>query len=439
MRAMNWLRSGRITVQITALVFTSGLLALSVITLVIFNLPYEQAIPADPQRSAATRIGTIIRTLEALPPSDRAGIAAAHSSGDLTIDLLSPGSARPDESSSESPQIVPLIARELPSGSRVTAATDQPDQRMLVSTTLSDGTVVRFNLKLGPSAAPPMPLLPPLLFLATISIALFVWTALRIVAPLTRFSAAVENFGLAGQAQLLTEEGPAEIRLAAAAFNRMSDRIVRLIDDRTQMMMAISHDLRTPLTRLRLRAEEVTSEDARRGILRDIELMEASISEAVTNLRHVSAREARVRADLPSLLESICSDFADAGFAIDYVGPAKLAVTIRPQALARAVTNLVQNATKYGTRVVVRLQQEGKTAVIDVEDDGPGIRDSEKLAVLEPFYRSDPARRDPGGFGLGLAIAFEVARDHGGILTLHDCEPHGLRARLRLRVEQAWQ
>jgi signal transduction histidine kinase len=435
MRALNWLRSGRITVQITALVFTSGLLALSVITLVIFNLPYDQAIPADPQRSAATRIGTIIRTLEALPSSDRAGVAAAHSSGDLTINLLSPVPARPADLSSEDHQIVPLIARELPAGSRLTGVSDQPDNRILVSTTLADGTVVRFNLKLEPSAAPPMPFLPPLLFLVTISIALVVWTALRIVAPLSRFSAAVENFGLAGQAQLLTEEGPAEIRLATAAFNRMSDRIIRLIDDRTQMMMAISHDLRTPLTRLRLRTEEVASEDVRRGILRDIELMESSISEAVTSLRHVSAREARVRADLPSLLESICSDFADAGFTIEYVGPGKLAATVRPHALTRAVTNLVQNATKYGTRIVVRLQPEGKTAVIDVEDNGPGIRDEEKDAVLEPFYRSDPARQDPGGFGLGLSIAFEVARDHGGILTLHDCEPHGLRARIRLRIE----
>lgn len=433
MRALNWLRSGRITVQITALVFTSGLLALSVVTLVLFNLPHEQGIPADPQRTVATRIGAILRTLEALPPSGRTGVAMAHSSGDFTIALLAPEADRPARASPDSNEFGRLIARELPSGSKLTAVTDQPDHRMLVSTTLADGTVVRFDVKLEPP--PPMPFLPPLVFVSTISIALFVWTALRIVGPLTRFSAAVENFGLAGRAQPLAEEGPAEIRLATAAFNRMSDRIIRLIDDRTQMMMAISHDLRTPLTRLRLRAEEVTSEEVKRGILRDIELMEASISEAVTNLRHVSAREPRVRADLPSLLESICSDFADAGFTIEYFGPAKLPATLRPQALARAVTNLVQNATKYATRIVVRLQQEGKTAVIDVEDDGPGIRDSEKQAVLEPFYRSDTARKDPGGFGLGLAIAFEVARDHDGILTLHDREPHGLRARIRLRLE----
>jgi len=434
MRVRDWLRSGRITVQITALVFTSGLLALSVIAFVVFNLPEEQAVPASPHRSA-TRIGTIMRALDALPSSGRAEVAAAYKSGDLTIDLSPHKDPAPPAAASERHPFFQLIARELPSGSKLTTVVDQPDHHMTVTAALSDGTPVLFNLKLDPPPPAPVPLLAPLLFLAVISIALFVWTALGVVAPLRRFSAAVEKFGLAGQAQPLAEEGPAEIRLATAAFNRMSDRILRLIDDRTQMMMAISHDLRTPLTRLRLRAEEVTSEDAKRGILRDIELMESSISEAVTSLRHVSARETRVRADLPSLLQSICSDFADAGFAIAYVGPEKLAVTLRPQALARAVTNLVQNATKYGTRIVVRLQQEGKTAVIDVEDNGPGIRDEEKEAVFAPFYRSDPARQDPGGVGLGLAIAFEVARDHGGILTLHDCEPHGLRARIRLRVE----
>jgi len=436
MIVVDWLRSGRITVQITALVITSGLLALSVITFVLFNLPDEKAAPASPHRNA-TRIGTIMRALDALPSSGRAEVVAAYKTGDLTIDLSPPTDPEPSASSAAGRFIVPLIARELPTGSKVTAVVNQPDDRMSVTAVLADGTPVLFKLKLDPP--PPGELLAPLLFLAAISISLFIWTALRIVAPLSRFSAAVEKFGLAGQAEPLAAEGPAEIRLATAAFNRMSDRITRLIDDRTQMMMAISHDLRTPLTRLRLRAEEVSGAEAKRGFLRDIELMDSSISEAVTSLRHVSAREAPVRADLPSLLESICSDFADAGFTIEYIGPARLAATVRPQALTRAVTNLVQNATKYGTRTAVRLRQEGKTAVIDVEDDGPGVRDSQKLAVLEPFYRADPARQDPGGFGLGLAIAFEVARDHGGILTLHDCEPHGLRARIRLRIEPAWQ
>jgi signal transduction histidine kinase len=436
MSPLDWLRSGRITVQVTTLVITTGLLAMSVIAFVLLSVPDEQASHPHPNR-IATQVGSIVRALDALPPSGRGELAAAYQEGDITIDF-----PHQEDQGAAAPPAPPhslgwLIDRELPSGRRVTSVIERPDQRTSVTTRLSDGTPVRFNLRLGPPFPGPLPLLPPLLFLAAISISLFIWTAVRVVKPLSRFSAAVEKFGLEGQVEPLPEQGPAEIKLATAAFNRMSDRISRLIDDRTQMMMAISHDLRTPLTRLRLRAEEVTGEDAKRGILRDIELMESSISEAVTSLRHVSAREDRVRADLPSLLESICSDFADAGYAIEYFGPARLAATVRPNALTRAVTNLVQNASKFGKQIAVRLQHDGMTAVIDVEDDGPGVRDSEKLAVLQPFYRSDPARRDPGGFGLGLAIAFEVARDHGGILTLHDLEPRGLRARIRLRIEPA--
>lgn len=429
---LDWLRSGRITVQMTVLVFTSGLLVLSVTTFVLFRMTPEQAAPANPQRSA-TRIGTIMRALEELSPAGRNELAAAYRSGDLTIDLApSSGTTPMAIQPKEGHPFIPLIARELPTNSKLNTIVDHPGHRMAVAATLSDGTPVLFQLRLDPPPPAPVPLLPPLLFLIAISIALFIWTALRIVAPLSRFSTAVEKFGLAGQTQPLVEEGPAEIRLATRAFNRMGERILRLMDDRTHMMMAISHDLRTPLTRLRLRTEDVPSEETRAGMLRDIDLMEASISEAVANLRYMSAKEAWVRADLPSLLETICSEFADTGFAVSYEGPQKLAATLRPLAMTRAVTNLVQNATKFGSRVTVRLSESvGKATVIDVEDDGPGIPDSAKDAVLKPFYRSDPARQEAGGFGLGLAIALEVARDHGGTLTLHDCEPHGLRARIR--------
>jgi signal transduction histidine kinase len=281
-------------------------------------------------------------------------------------------------------------------------------------------------------------LLPPLIFLVAVSVALSIWAALRIVAPLSRFVSAVEKFGLASQGSPLPEEGPAEIRRATEAFNHMRDRILHLVEDRTQMMMAISHDLRTPLTRLRLRANDVDDGLLQRGMLRDVELMEKSISEAVSNLRHATAHEAYERADLPSLLETICDEFADAGLSVAYEGPQKLDAYLRPLAITRAVTNLVQNATKFGTRVAVRLSwSQPGIAQVDVEDDGPGIPDSEKAAVLKPFYRSDPARHEAGGFGLGLAIALEVARDHGGTLTLHDRESGGLCARLRLPIERS--
>lgn len=435
MSVRGWLRSDRITTQIMMLVFASGVLALSLTTIVIIGLPPEQIAPANPERSA-TRVGTLLRALDSLPPAAREDLVAAYRTGDLTIELASRGAAPSIPAQADRHPLMPLIARELPSGSRIDAVIEQPGHRLTLVTRLADGTPVVFHLQLDPPPPAPMPLLPPLLFLGATSIALFIWAALRIVAPLSRFSAAVEKFDLAGHAQPLVEEGPAEIRLATGAFNRMSERILRLMADRTRMMMAISHDLRTPLTRLRLRSEDVPDRELQSGMLRDIEAMEVSIADAVSNLRHVSGQEERSQADLPSLLETICSDFSDAGFSVAYSGPRTLAVCLRPQAVSRAVTNLVQNATTYGSLVTVTLTVLDSQAVaIDVEDDGPGIPDSEKEAVLRPFYRSDPSRQKAGGFGLGLAIALEVVRDHAGALTLHDRRPHGLRARLRLPLQ----
>lgn len=437
MKVFRWLRSGRITTQITVLVFVSGVVALGVMTFVAVRLLPEETAPAPLQRSAA-RVGTLLQAMERLPPAGRAELAAAYGTGDITIDLAPAVGPSSLPRQAEDHMLAPVIARELPRGAKIKRIVDDPGNRLALAVGLSDGTDVLVHLQLEAPPPTPLPLLAPVVFLVAVVVALSVWAALRMVAPLARFAAAVERFGLAGQGGALREEGPAEIRRATGAFNRMRERILRLIEDRTQMMMAISHDLRTPLTRLRLRTEDVDDPDLQRGMLRDIELMESSISDAVSNLRDVAAQEARQRTDLPSLLETICAEFADAGFSVEYEGPQYLDAYLRPQAVTRAVTNLVQNATKFASRVVVRLSAlKSAMAQIDVEDDGPGIPDEEKEAVLKPFYRSDPARQQAGGFGLGLAIALEVARDHGGTLTLHDRSPNGLRARLRLPLHLA--
>ena len=436
MKVLRWLRSGRIATQITALVFVSGVVALGVTTFLVVRLPEEMA-PAPLQRSAA-RVGALVQAMERLPPAGRAALAAAYGAGDITIDLAPAVGPSSPPGQAGSHALAPLFARELPRGAKVERIVDDPGNRLTLAIGLPDGADVLIHVQLEASPPSPLPLLPPVVFLVAVVVALSVWAAFRMVAPLARFAAAVEKFGLGGQGEPLPEEGPAEIRRATGAFNRMRERILRLIEDRTQMMMAISHDLRTPLTRLRLRTEDIDDPDLKRGMLRDIELMESSISDAVSNLRDVTAQEARQRTDLPSLLETICGEFADAGFSVEYEGPRNLDAHLRPQAATRAVTNLVQNATKFASRVVVRLSApESATAQIDVEDDGPGIPDEEKEAVLKPFYRSDPARQQAGGFGLGLAIALEIARDHGGTLTLHDRSPRGLCARLRLPLHLA--
>ena len=437
MNVVRWLRSGRITTQITALVFASGVVALAIMTFVFVRLPSEEKAPGPLQRSAA-RVGLLLQAMDRLSPAGRAELAAAYRTGDLTIDLAPSAGPPSPPRQPEGPGLAPLIARELPRGARIERIIDDSREHVALAVALADGTDVLIHLRFEMPPPPPLPFLPPLIFLAAVSVALSIWAAFRMVAPLTRFAAAVEKFGLDGQGGTLPEEGPAEIRRATAAFNRMRERIRRLIEDRTQMMMAISHDLRTPLTRLRLRTEDVDDPELRRGMRRDIELMESSISDAVSNLRDVTAQEARQRTDLPSLLETICGEFADAGFSVEYEGPQNLDACVRLQAVTRAVTNLVQNATKFASVVVVQLSApEPAVAQIDVEDDGPGIPDEEKEAVLKPFYRSDPARQQAGGFGLGLAIALEIARDHGGTLTLHDRVPRGLCARMRFPLDLA--
>lgn len=452
MNLSRWLRSTRIATQITVVVFVSGVIASAIITVVFLHSSPQDMPPPGPQGMAppgvqrsAVRVGTLVRALEDLPPSQRVALVASYRTGRLTIDL----DATPGSPSAGKPAVdhalAPVFARELPRDAKLKSIVDEPGDRVTIAVGLADGTPVLVHLDLeGPTSRPPPgpgpgapPVLPPLVFLVAVSLALSVWVTLRLVAPLSRFVEAVEKFGLVNQGGPLPEEGPAEIRRATGAFNRMRERILRLIEDRTQMMMAISHDLRTPLTRLRLRAEDVGDADLQRGMLRDIELMERSISDAVSNLRHTTTQEARERTDLPSLLVTICDEFADAGLPVEYEGPQALDAHLRPQAITRAVTNLVQNATKFGSRITVRLSvPEVGTAQIDVEDDGPGIPDAEKDAVLKPFYRSDPARQEAGGFGLGLAMAHEVARDHGGTLTLHDRIPHGLCARLRLPLNE---
>jgi signal transduction histidine kinase len=165
-------------------------------------------------------------------------------------------------------------------------------------------------------------------------------------------------------------------------------------------------------------------------MLEDLELMDSMIASAVTYLREGSGLEASEMADLPSIIETICDQFADAGHTVVYEGPQRFAMLCRPQSLGRAISNLIENATKFGTTVTARLAISTGSITIDVEDDGPGIPDEEKQRVMEPFYRTDPARQATGGFGLGLAIVLAVAESHGGTLRLLDRHPRGLCARM---------
>jgi signal transduction histidine kinase len=272
---------------------------------------------------------------------------------------------------------------------------------------------------------------------AAVIAGLSLWAARRLTAPLARFVTAAERLGVDGTAAPLAETGPTELRAATRAINRMQERLSRFVEDRTRMVAAIGHDLRTPLTRLRLRVEFVDDPEIQRRILSDLGEMEAMINATLAFARDDAAHEPRVAADLADLLQSLCDDRSDAGAEAPYRGPAHLTVTCRPVALRRALANLIDNAINYGGRAEVALAAlaDHPTVTITINDDGPGIPEAEQEKVFLPFYRLDPSRsRDTGGTGLGLAVARTIIRGHGGDITLANRPQGGLGVTVTLPV-----
>ena len=227
---------------------------------------------------------------------------------------------------------------------------------------------------------------------------------------------------------------------AARALNRMRARISTLIDDRTKMLAAISHDLRTPITRLRLRSEFIEDDGHRRHMLRDLDQMRSMLEAVLSFLRNDRKLEALTLTDIATTLQLIADQFADVGHAVSYDGPSHAMAMARPDDLHRAVTNLVENAVKFGAEARISLAISPIAATIDVADDGPGITDAQKNAMLQPFVRGDNARNmdhEAAGFGLGLSIARAIVVAHGGEITLNDRRPNGLIVRITLPVKEA--
>lgn len=265
---------------------------------------------------------------------------------------------------------------------------------------------------------------------------LSVYAARWVTAPLSRIGAAARAFGgELSRTEALPEDGPREIAQVASALNEMRERIRALVEERTRMLLAIGHDLRTPLTRLALRTERIPDSVLRDGLQHDIAFIRDMLTETLAFLREGGSTELVRRVDLPSLLRTICGEFTDVGYAVSYEGPARLAITCRDRSLARAVVNVVDNATKHGRVVTVGLQAlSGRIVEIAVSDDGPGIPMELRDKVLEPFFKIDRSRVTPerAGFGLGLSIARDVLQAHGGEIVLADNDRGGLTVQLRL-------
>jgi len=255
--------------------------------------------------------------------------------------------------------------------------------------------------------------------------------ARRVVKPLVRFAEAAEQLGRDPTASVLNLDGPAEVGRAANAFNIMQSRVKSFVGDRTAMIGAISHDLRTPLTRLRFRIEEVDNEASRDGMIEEVEEMEAMITSVLTFIRDAAAPGVREKLDLRTILEDVAEDALMIGgdVSIGMMQPAPVEVDV--MGMRRLLGNLIENALKYGGRAHLRLSVEHGEAVAEIIDEGPGVPEEDLERAFEPFYRAANAKPEQRGSGLGLAVCRSIARAHGGDVRLVRAAD-GFRAQLRL-------
>lgn len=264
------------------------------------------------------------------------------------------------------------------------------------------------------------------------------WYAVRqVVRPMTRFTRAIDHLEPAMNVpEVMAEQGPVEVRHAARAFNAMQTRIHDHLQERARILAAISHDLQTPITRMKLRVEMAEQPELRDKLLEDLDNMTRLVREGIAFARSAQPlEESRQRLNLNDFLDTIVCDYADVGKAVRFIpGAIQRPVLIQPQALRRIMSNLIDNGLKFGDSVTVSLEDaQNGDITIKVADEGPGIPDDQLEAVLQPFYRLENSRnRDTGGTGLGLAIAAQLASQMAGKLTLRNCSRGGLEVSVLL-------
>jgi signal transduction histidine kinase len=269
--------------------------------------------------------------------------------------------------------------------------------------------------------------------MAIVIFAASMWAVRRVTAPLAAVSAAAERLGNDLNTPPMSETGTIETRQASRAFNTMQARLRGLIENRTHMLAALSHDLRTPLTLLRLRAENVENPQERDKMLATIAEMDSMVGVTLQFARDEATTELRRPTDIAALVQSIVDDMADAGLPVKVEPAEPVVYDCRPDAFKRAIRNLLDNAVKYGKTASAAIQTTPKSIEIIIDDEGPGIPEQELSRVFDPFYRLEDSRsRETGGVGLGLAIAQSIVQAHRGELVLSNRPTGGIRARIAL-------
>lgn len=432
------------------LVLVVGLIVAQIIATFLSLHERDQALVTFSDQQFVQRDVDAVNLMQNLPAADRAQVARILTDPRLTVTLTSaaddpPGALPPDTNAAG---FQAKLRAQLPGhavrGYMLHVPVPRAERsapfevgyrtRSITLVQLADGGWLRMDyLRPLQLAGWPYPLLVDIAVLLIAIILLSLIAVRWLTRPLSSLSVAANELGRDIRRPPLPETGPAEVRHAAKAFNDMQTRLVRYIEDRTRLLTAISHDLKTPITRLRLRAELLEDDKLKAKFIHDLQDMEHMTNATLDFLRGLETSEAPQPMDLMALLETVQADAQETGQTVTLSGKLDGAFTGRPQALKRCLENLVGNAVRYGQRAEISVLCDGHTITIRVRDAGPGIPEDQLEKVFEPYYRLEDSRsREHGGNGLGLGIARNIAALHGGSLTLRNHSEGGLEAVLKL-------
>lgn len=452
------------------LVLLAGLTIAQIVSLTIHLRERGQLLAQASGMRAAQRIADIVRLLDSLGPAERRRIVGVLSAPPLIVVLdREPLTLREEDAEKKAraalfgtmlrrflgeewPVVVAVTSsaplkpfpmhgmKGEPGRSRRFAMEEamprgfRPGLSFIAQVRLNDGTLVTFDARTPAETASW-----PYRLLLSVGVLLIGVLAVSLIAvrwatrPLKALADAADDLGRNIDRPPLPENGPVEVSRAARAFNAMQQRIRQHVRDRTRLFAAMSHDLKTPITRLRLRAEMLEAGEFKTRLVQDLEEMEAMVRATLDFLRGLEAEERAQPLDVMALLESLQADARDMGGEVSISGQALKPYVGRPQALKRCVRNLIDNAIQYGGSAAVIVEDSPVELRIRIRDRGPGIPEQELERVFEPFYRVEGSRsRETGGTGLGLGIARSIAQLHGGTLTLRNIERGGLEAILAL-------
>lgn len=378
-----------------------------------------------------TDVATSIAVLDRLPTTERADLLDRLSRGNYHLELSSGLPGVPDLSP-HGREIAAKIEEAAGHQFPLTIESIPGDgKRMQAHLKLSDGTPLTIDVT--PRGVMPIAdWLPYVLAIQMLLLVLCTWFAVRqAIRPLADLAAAADALDPNKKTVPLSEKGPSEVAHAARAFNAMRDRITHYLEERVQILAAISHDLQTPITRMRLRADMADDSPEKDKLVHDLGEIERLVQDGIAYARSAHGNAEKVsRIDIASFVESMAYDYQDMGKAVSVIGTVESKVQTKPHALRRILTNFIDNALKFAGAAEISMERRGETAVvITVMDRGPGIPDDQLEAAMQPFYRVEQSRnRETGGSGLGLAIAQQLAAAIGGSVRLYNREGGGLAA-----------